>query len=102
MLGANGAGKTTLIRASLGLVPIAQGSIRVLGRDLLRGSAAIGYLPQNLGPLAGLRLPGYDIVASAANGSRWGLPRLDAAQKREIDWALSLVDARDITQRPLN
>jgi zinc/manganese transport system ATP-binding protein len=102
MLGANGAGKTTLIRAILGLVPIAVGSIQVLGGDVSRGNAAIGYMPQNRGPLVSLRLTGYDIVASGINGSKWGLPRLDAAQRREIEWALDMVDAGDIAQRSLN
>jgi zinc/manganese transport system ATP-binding protein len=102
MLGANGAGKTTLMRASLGLLPIAKGSIKALGGGVSRGNAAIGYMPQNRGPLSTLRLTGYDVVASAANGARWGLPRLDAAQRREIDWALDLVDAREIARQSLN
>jgi zinc/manganese transport system ATP-binding protein len=102
MLGANGAGKTTLIRASLGLVPIAEGSIRVLGGSVSRGNAAIGYMPQNRRAIASLRLTGYDVVASGANGSKWGVPKLDAAQRREIDWALDMVDARDLARRSLN
>ena len=58
MLGANGAGKTTLMRAALGLVPVASGAIGVLGRAGSRGNAAIGYMPQNRGAIAGLRLTG--------------------------------------------
>ncbi len=34
LVGANGAGKTTALRAVSGLVPLASGSIRLLGRDL--------------------------------------------------------------------
>ena len=102
MLGANGAGKTTLMRASLGLVPLAAGAISVLGAPATRGNAAVGYMPQNRGPIAGLRLTGYDMVASGVNGAYWGLPRLDAAERREIDWALDMVDARKIANRSLN
>jgi zinc/manganese transport system ATP-binding protein len=102
MLGANGAGKTTLMRASLGLVPIAAGAIEALGAPATRGNAAVGYMPQNRGPIAGLRLTGYDVVASGVNGAHWGLPRLDAAERREIDWALDMVDAREIARRSLN
>ena len=101
MLGANGAGKTTLMRAALGLVPISGGAIHVLGRPLLRGNAAIGYMPQTRGNFSGLRLTGYDIVAAAAGGAGWGLPRLDAATRREIDWALDMVEARDLARRSL-
>ncbi len=102
MLGANGAGKTTLMRASLGLTPLAGGAIRVLGAPATRGHARVGYMPQNRAGLAALRLTGRDMVASSVNGARWGLPRLDAAQKKEIDWALDMVGARDIANRSLN
>jgi zinc/manganese transport system ATP-binding protein len=102
MLGANGAGKTTLMRAALGLVPVGAGAIRVLGKPQTRGNAAVGYMPQTRGHFAGLRLTGYDIVASAAGGAGWGLPRLDAAARRAIDWALDIVGARDLARRSLS
>jgi zinc/manganese transport system ATP-binding protein len=102
MLGANGSGKTTLMRAALGLVPVSGGAVSVLGRPATRGNAAIGYMPQNRGSFSSLRLTGYDIVASAAGGAGWGLPRLDAATRREIDWALEAVGARDLARRSLN
>lgn len=101
VLGANGAGKTTLMRAALGLVPIDGGAVSVLGQPVTRGNQAIGYMPQTRGVFASLRLTGYDIVASAAGGAGWGLPRRDAATRREIDWALEMVDARDLARRSL-
>jgi zinc/manganese transport system ATP-binding protein len=102
MLGANGSGKTTLMRAALGLVPVSGGAISVLGRGATRGNPAVGYMPQNRGSFSSLRLTGYDIVASAAGGPGWGLPRLDAAMRREIDWALEAVGARELARRSLN
>jgi zinc/manganese transport system ATP-binding protein len=101
MLGANGAGKTTLMRAALGLVPVASGSIKVLDRPATRGNAHIGYVPQNPGAIAGLRLTCWDVVASAAIGGRFGLARLDKATRREIDWALDEVGARDFARRSI-
>jgi len=101
MLGANGAGKTTLMRAALGLVPTRGGVLCVLGKEVTRGNPAIGYMPQNRGDFTRLRLSGYDIVASGAGGAAWGLPRLDAAQRREIDWALDMVGARDLARRSI-
>ncbi len=100
LLGPNGAGKTTLIRAILGLVVPRSGTIRVLARDAVRGNRAIGYLPQVRGG-TDLRWTGWDFVASAASGHRWGLPRLDAAARRDVDWALDLVDATALARRPL-
>jgi zinc/manganese transport system ATP-binding protein len=101
MLGANGAGKTTLMRAALGLTPVASGAIRVLDRPATRGNAAVGYMPQNRGRAQGQRLTGYDVVASAAIGARFGLVRLDKAMRREIDWALDHVDARALARRSI-
>jgi ABC-2 type transport system ATP-binding protein len=50
LLGPNGSGKTTLIRALCGLIPLAGGSARVLGRDVARDAerirAEVGYMSQ--------------------------------------------------------
>src|SRR5215813_1125684 len=50
LLGPNGSGKTTLIRALCGLIPLAEGSAQVLGRDVAREAekvrAQIGYMSQ--------------------------------------------------------
>jgi zinc/manganese transport system ATP-binding protein len=102
MLGANGAGKTTLMRAALGLVPAASGAVTVLERPVTRGNPAIGYMPQNRGAIASLRLTGWDVVASAAIGRRFGFARLDKAARREIDWALDEVGARDLARRSIS
>ena len=101
MLGANGAGKTTLMRAALGLVPLSAGEIAVLGQPATRGNAQIGYMPQNRGAIVGLRLTGWDVVASSAIGARFGFVALDKATRREVDWALDEVGARDLAQRSL-
>ncbi len=101
MLGANGAGKTTLMRAALGLIPVASGAIAVLDRPATRGNAYIGFMPQNRGAVAGSRLTGWDVVASAAIGGRFGFVSLDKATRREIDWALDEVGARALAFRSI-
>ncbi|TAM03011.1 MAG: ATP-binding cassette domain-containing protein, partial [Paraburkholderia sp.] len=68
VLGPNGAGKTTLMRAILGLVPTARGTIRVLGENVARGNPSIGYMPQTRTALESRRVRGRDFVAMAADG----------------------------------
>jgi zinc/manganese transport system ATP-binding protein len=101
VLGPNGSGKTTLMRAILGLVPPRSGAIRVLGQPVARGNPSVGYMPQTRGALNNMRLSGWDFVASGANGHRWGIPLLGATARREVAWALELVEARELARRPL-
>jgi manganese/zinc/iron transport system ATP- binding protein len=46
VVGPNGAGKSTLIKAILGLVPVASGSITVFDAPLRKVRKRIGYVPQ--------------------------------------------------------
>ena len=46
LIGPNGAGKSTLIKATLGLVPVVSGSIRVLGRAPSAARREVAYVPQ--------------------------------------------------------
>jgi zinc/manganese transport system ATP-binding protein len=101
VLGSNGAGKTTLMRALLGLIPPAQGTLRVLGEPLQRGNPRIAYLPQVRTSAAGRRLRGRDIVLSSALGQRWGRPWPDAKIQRAVDHALEQVGAGALAARPL-
>lgn len=101
VLGANGAGKTTLMRAVLGLVPPVSGSISVLGEPARRGNPRVGYVPQMHRPQDGSYLSGWDYLASTADGHRWGLPRLTAAGRHDVAFALDLVGAAELAQRPL-
>ncbi len=100
VLGPNGAGKTTLVRALLGLVPLADGQMSVLGQPVTRGNAAVGYMPQHRSTI-GSRLSGQEFVASAVDGQRWGLPFAGAAARREVARVLALVGATDLARRPL-
>lgn len=100
VLGPNGAGKTTLMRAILGLVRPARGVIRVGGAAVKRGNPGIGYMPQTRAA-AFPRLRGWDFVAAAAGGHRWGLPVLGIAERRQVDRALDRVGAADLARRPL-
>ena len=102
MLGANGAGKTTLMRAALGLVPVAVGRDHAFSAG--RPRAAIprsATCRRTAAQSPAQRLTGWDVVASAAIGRRFGFVRLDKATRREIDWALDQVGARELARRSI-
>ena len=102
VLGPNGAGKTTLMRAILGLLPPASGSVKVFGHTPERGNPAIGYLPQLRTVLPDLRVRGLDFIASSLNGERWGLPSFSLYDRSMIEETLGAVRARDLAARPLS
>lgn len=81
LLGPNGAGKTTLIKTLLGLIPITQGTARVLGLAVgqrnLDIRQRVGYMPERDAQI--INLTGFQYVALA--GELAGLPRRDAIQR---------------------
>src|SRR5262245_34965785 len=74
VVGPNGAGKSTLLRALLGLVPLAEGRVTVLGHPVRRGNRAVSYLPQRRVFDADVRIRGRDLVRLGLDGTRWGVP----------------------------
>lgn len=107
ILGPNGAGKSTLLKAILGLIPLSQGTISVLGHPARRGNAAIGYVPQRRHFDADVRVRGRSMVRLGLDGRNWGLPlpfiqrrkAQDAA--RRVEEAIELVGAASYADRPI-
>jgi zinc/manganese transport system ATP-binding protein len=112
ILGPNGAGKSTLLKALLGLFPLSEGRITVLGSAVRRGNRAISYLPQRRNFDADVRVRGRDIVRLGLDGTKWGIPlplvrRLwgGDVQARELRrWvqrAIDMVGASAYADRPI-
>lgn len=83
--GPNGAGKTTILRTCAGLLPVARGEARVLGRDLTdrRQARDLRRRVGLLGHATGL----YEELTVADNVRFWG--RAAGAAAEDIDGALS-------------
>jgi zinc/manganese transport system ATP-binding protein len=109
VLGPNGVGKSTLVKVALGIVPLAGGSARVLGRAPGHAGRDIGYLPQRRSFDAGLRVRGVDVVRLGSDGERWGIPlpggtRLSANLRRaaeRVSEVIDLVGATSYARRPI-
>ncbi len=74
VLGPNGAGKSTLMKALLGLVALAEGTVSVLGVSPAQARGGVGYLPQRSGFDRETRVRGSDLVSLGLDGARWGPP----------------------------
>ena len=101
LIGPNGTGKTTLLRVLLGQVPLASGSVRVLGRPPGRGNPAIGYVPQRRSLASDLAVRGYDLVLLGLVGHRWGFGPASAAERRAVSEALEAVGASAYADQPV-
>lgn len=111
ILGPNGAGKSTLLKVLLGLLPLSEGQLFVLGSPVQRGNRAISYLPQRHGFDADLHIRGRDLVYLGLTGDRWGIPlpglrRLwhgDAGvrEARRVQQAIERVGATAYADRPI-
>jgi zinc/manganese transport system ATP-binding protein len=109
VLGPNGSGKSTLIKAVLGVLPLTEGRVSVLGRDPGLSGRAIGYLPQRRSFDANLRIRGIDVVRLGSDGDRWGLPAPGGStlfsggrrRRERVAEVIDLVGATAYAHRPI-
>ena len=102
ILGPNGAGKSTLIRMILGQLPLAGGSLQVLGARPSRGNPAIGYVPQGALFDPEISIRGRDLVGLGLDGHRWGVRLGGRARARALaSAAIEAVGAAGYADRPL-
>jgi zinc/manganese transport system ATP-binding protein len=109
VVGPNGAGKSTLMKMILGLIPIAAGTVSVLGRTPQQARPEIGYLPQRQGFDPSTRVRGIDLVALGLDGARWGIPlaltnnarRRRRHERERVDEVIALVGADAYADRAI-
>jgi zinc/manganese transport system ATP-binding protein len=101
VLGPNGVGKSTLIKAVIGLIPVVEGSIDVLGSPPGQHNREIGYLPQRRSFDPDLRIRGIDIVRLGIDGDRWGLPIARRRDTERVNEVIELVGASAFATKPI-
>jgi ABC-type Mn2+/Zn2+ transport system ATPase subunit len=89
LVGPNGGGKTTMLRAALGLVPLASGSIEVLGARPGEAGAGVGYLPQTKSFSGSFPARVVDVIVAAWRG-RWPF-RVSGPERERAREALARV-----------
>ena len=72
VLGANGSGKSTLIRAMMGIIPSARGTVEIFGHDITDRSRVpwkrMGYVPQRVAAASGVPATALEVVRSGLLG----------------------------------
>jgi zinc/manganese transport system ATP-binding protein len=109
VLGPNGVGKSTLVKAVLGILPLSEGDVTVLGLGPGVSGREIGYLPQRRSFDPNIRIRGIDVVRLGSDGDRWGLPlpggsALSAggrARRQRVAEVIELVGATSYAHRPI-
>jgi manganese/zinc/iron transport system ATP- binding protein len=89
IMGPNGAGKSTLVKAILGLVPRAGGTVRIFGQPPERVRGRIGYVPQRESVDWDFPINVLDLVLMGTYGRLGWLRRPGRSEK---DWARQCLD----------
>jgi zinc transport system ATP-binding protein len=97
LLGSNGSGKSTLVRAAMGLVPLARGTVELFGTPLARFSAwhDVGYVPQRVTASAGIPATVWEVVASGRLARRRLLRPMGKRDRVAVNTALEAVELAD-------
>jgi manganese/iron transport system ATP-binding protein len=103
LVGVNGAGKSTLFKAIMGFVPVARGTIRLLGmpvREALRRNL-VAYVPQAEEVDWSFPVLVEDVVMMGRYGHMGMLRRPSATDRAKVDEALARVGLGDLRQRQI-
>lgn len=103
LVGVNGAGKSTLFKAIMGFVPVARGTIRLLGlpvREALRHNL-VAYVPQSEEVDWSFPILVEDVVMMGRYGHMGFLRRPSDTDRAKVDQALARVGLSDLRHRQI-
>ena len=102
IVGPNGAGKSTLIKACLGLLPCATGSVRFYGQPYRQQRRAVGYVPQRESVDWDFPASAFDVVLMGRFGRiSWCMPPRRADRRVAMD-CLDSVGMAEYAGRQIN
>jgi ABC-type Mn2+/Zn2+ transport system ATPase subunit len=99
IFGPNGGGKTTLLKATLGLVPPAAGTLKVFGESPVDARRFVGYLPQRKGFAPDFPALVVELVVAGRLGT-WPI-RVRRAERERALATLARVGGEGLADRPL-
>lgn len=103
LVGINGSGKSTLFKAIMGLVPLARGSVSILGQPAGKALSrnTVAYVPQNEEVDWNFPVLVQDVVMMGRYGHMGFLRRASTIDKQKVDQALERVNMTDYRHRQI-
>jgi manganese transport system ATP-binding protein len=102
VIGPNGSGKSTLLSALVGLVPVAAGSLRVLGVDPVAAREHISYVMQATPVPRVTPITVREVVGLGRYAERGMFGRFRASDRRAIDDALARMEISHLARRHMH
>lgn len=102
IVGPNGAGKSTFIKACLGLIPRASGTVEFWGSSLKRQRRRVGYVPQRESVDWDFPISALEVVAMGRYGMLGWCRPVNREHKEAAFYALQRVGMQDFAQRQIN
>ncbi|HEV2073877.1 MAG TPA: metal ABC transporter ATP-binding protein [Thermomicrobiales bacterium] len=102
VIGPNGAGKSTMLKAILGLVPVAAGTVEIFGHTSAKQRQLVGYVPQRGSVDWNFPTSALDVVTMGTYGQLGWFRRPGKAEHERAMHSLEQVGMADFAHRQIS
>lgn len=102
IIGKNGAGKSTFLKSILGMLPVKNGQLSILGCNPGNNNQSISYIPQEREINMSDRMSGTSLVMSSYTGWKFGLPWYTRKLRKHVADLIELVGATEYAHQPFS